>query len=371
MANMFSRVQAGFSRVWFRGAVLTLALALLAPLPSALAVVPTVVNNTPVNGAANVPVNAVVTVTFSTAMIEATVNTGTFYLDNGVTGTVVYDAPSLTATLTPDDDLAPGTVYTATVTTGVADAAAADPLAADHVFSFTTGSTTDNTPPAVSGNSPADGASAVPLNAVVTATFSEPMNAATLNTSTFTMDNGVSGTVAYDAATWTATFTPDADLGDQTTYTATVTTGALDASGNALAAAHSWNFETGSVTDLTPPEVETVTPAAGASGVPVNAIIRVTFSEAMSSSTINTSTFYMGQGVTGAVTYDAASRTATLTPSADLTEGWTYAVTISRLVRDLAGNSLAADIVWTFTVSGQAAAAEGDGGGGGCFLSSF
>ncbi len=74
------------------------------------------------------------------------------------------------------------------------------------------------------------------------------MDASTINASTFTVSGGasgiVSGTVAYNGSTNTATFTPSAALASATAYTATITTGAADASGNGLTANFAWTFTT-------------------------------------------------------------------------------------------------------------------------------
>jgi hypothetical protein len=113
--------------------------------------------------------------------------------------------------------------------------------------------------------------------------------------------------------------------------------------------------------DTTPPTVGAVTPAAGATGVVAGTNVTAAFSEAMDSSTIGSSTFTLvkqgGGAVAAAVTYDPASMTATLDPGASLEAGATYVATVkggSAGVRDLAGNALAADKVWTFTVSAAA-----------------
>jgi hypothetical protein len=56
--------------------------------------------------------------------------------------------------------------------------------------------------------------------------------------------------------------------------------------------------------------------------------------------------------VSAAVTYDAANRVATLTPSQTLAPSTTYTVTVSGGsggVKDLAGNALARDYIWSFT----------------------
>jgi hypothetical protein len=54
----------------------------------------------------------------------------------------------------------------------------------------------------------------------------------------------VTGTVAYDASTRIARFTPTNALAASTAYTATITTGAKDAAGNALASNYAWSFTT-------------------------------------------------------------------------------------------------------------------------------
>jgi len=99
----------------------------------------------------------------------------------------------------------------------------------------------DTTPPTVVSVSPAADATDVAVNTVVTATFSEAMNASTITTSSFTLD-GVAGSISYDSGTYTATFTPSADLAYSTTYTATLSTAITDAAGNPLASAYSWSF---------------------------------------------------------------------------------------------------------------------------------
>src|SRR5262249_15295220 len=85
--------------------------------------------------------------------------------------------------------------------------------------------------------------------------------------------------------------------------------------------------------------------------------VTATFSEAMDPATITGSTVTLtGPGTTAVpatVTYAAATRIATLAPTAALTTGTLYTATIkvgATGVTDLAGNRLAADVTWTFTV---------------------
>jgi len=103
--------------------------------------------------------------------------------------------------------------------------------------------------PTVTSTDPLKNVTGVARNKVVALTFSEAMDPLTINTSTFTLKQGptaVSGTVAYSGTT--ATFTPSNILAAGTAYTATITTGAKDLAGNALAANTVWSFTTAGAT---------------------------------------------------------------------------------------------------------------------------
>ncbi len=111
----------------------------------------------------------------------------------------------------------------------------------------------DTTAPLVSASGPANAATGVPRNPSVTATFSEAMTPSTINATTFVLMDGVTavpGVVTY--AGTTAKFVPTGALASNTTFTATISTGAKDAAGNALAAAKTWTFTT-VATSLTGP----------------------------------------------------------------------------------------------------------------------
>ncbi|MDP1849414.1 MAG: Ig-like domain-containing protein, partial [Solirubrobacteraceae bacterium] len=218
----------------------------------------------------------------------------------------------------------------------------------------------DTTAPTISSTAivPADAATAIALNANITASFSEAMDAATITTVTFTLTQGgapVAGTVTYVGTT--AIFNPTSDLAASTVYTATVTTGVKDVAGNALAAARTWSFTTGTTADATAPTVNSTVPADIATGIAANANITATFSEVMDPSTITTTTLTLAQGITpiaGAVTY--VGTTAIFNPTSDLAVSTTYTATVTTGVKDLAGNALVAAKTWSFT-TGTAVAA--------------
>jgi hypothetical protein len=293
-------------------------------------------------------------------MDPLTISTATFTLKQGATavaGTVSY--AGVTATFTPAGNLAPLTAYTATMTTGARDLAG-NALAANFVWTLTTGATPDTTRPTVSATVPANAATGVAISGKIAAAFSEAMDPLTVSTATFTLKQGttaVAGTVSYAGVT--ATFTPAGNLAPLTTYTATVTTGARDLAGNALATDFSWSFTTGATPDTTPPTVSSTVPADAATAVPINQTINATFSEAMDPLTISTASLRLtgpgGTAVTGTVAYDVSSKIATLNPLGDLAPNAAYTATITTGARDLAGNALAANFVWSFTTATTAA----------------
>ena len=121
----------------------------------------------------------------------------------------------------------------------------------DVVFENTVGP--DTVPPTITARAPANGATNVSTGANVTATFSEPMDPATINGTTVQLRDPssavVPATVTYDAAQRRAILDPTSALQNSTTYTATVKGGAGgvtdDASpANALAADSTWSFTT-------------------------------------------------------------------------------------------------------------------------------
>ena len=102
----------------------------------------------------------------------------------------------------------------------------------------------ESLPPTVDSTSPTDNANGLGVGTSITATFSEPMNGSTIDTNTFILNNGVTGTVTYDSNTTTARFTPTSNLHYNTTYTATITTAAEDLAGNPLQTDYTWSFTT-------------------------------------------------------------------------------------------------------------------------------
>jgi len=210
-----------------------------------------------------------------------------------------------------------------------------------------------NVAPFVIWTNPDDVAINVATNTSVLATFSEPMEPLSITTTSFTLsdaDGPVDGSVTRYAAT--AIFAPTATLAFDTEYTATITTGATDAAGLAMLAAHVWTFTTGQSEDHVAPRVTLTSPDDLAVDVALDANILASFSESMDPLTITDTSFTLQDelaGVLGIVVFDDASLTGSFYPDAPLLPGTTYTATITADATDLAGNPLVGDYVWTFS----------------------
>ena len=92
---------------------------------------------------------------------------------------------------------------------------------------------------------PADGAANVLTTSTVSVTFNKTMNSTTINATTFKITRGGTPVVgAISSSGTTYAFRPAALLAAGTTYTVTVTTGAMDVAGNAMAVDFTSTFTT-------------------------------------------------------------------------------------------------------------------------------
>ncbi|TDR25380.1 Ig-like domain-containing protein [Flavobacterium cheniae] len=306
-------------------------------------VCPLVIDTNPDNAATNVPLNQVITVTFNEEMDPSTINSSSFIVTGASTiaGTLTYSG--VTATFTPSVNLTPNTTYVVRITTAVKDLRG-NALQEDYLFSFSTGATLQ---PLVLTTSPTPNETGVVLNKIVSATFNMPMDPATINTSTFTLKQGtttITGVVTYSGNT--ALFTPNANLTANTVYTATITTGAHNMAGVALASNYVWNFTTGAIVA---PRVILTDPFNTETGVLLNKVVTATFDMAMDPLTITTSTFTLKQGtdvILGSVSY--SGNMASFTPNNPLLANAIFTATITTGAKNVAGIAIANNYVWTF-----------------------
>lgn len=115
----------------------------------------------------------------------------------------------------------------------------------------------DTTPPTVTSVTPAENATAVSRDTIMTGRFSEPIDTTTLTATSFTVTQGsalVAGTITTTESG--ATFTPTSRLAPSTIYTVTLTTAVKDPAGNPMAANRTWNFTTQGLVWSTPTDID-------------------------------------------------------------------------------------------------------------------
>ena len=228
----------------------------------------------------------------------------------------------------------------------------------------------DNTPPVVTRTNPGTGATHVPVDAPLLLSFSEPVRKPlTTGLGNILLQAHGGGSVTIPVASnqvtisgSTVTINPTNHLAGTTTYHVLIPPGAIqDLAGNDYAGisdADAWRFTT---EDNTPPVVIRTTPGNGATDVPVDAHLLLTFSEPVRTGRgILTITPASGAAVTIPVTDNnqvtVRGRTVTINPSNDLAGGVSYHVLIPPgAIQDLAGNDhvgITDADAWRFTTTG-------------------
>lgn len=311
---------------------------------------PLVISTIPANGAINVPLDQVISVTFNKQMRTSTITNATFTVEglSPIDGTITFEDNALgtTAKFTPTSNLLEDTTYTGRIKTTVKDQDG-NALQIAYVWNFTTGVIIR---PIVVAVDPVDGANGVPLNKVIAVTFSEAMNPLSITNATFSLMNGTTEIpVTFEFFGAVVTFKPTVNLLPNTTYTATISNGVQNLSGVSMVSDYVWTFTTG--VSIAPFVVFT-DPFHNATNVSLNKIIKATFSEVMNPATLNNSTFTLMNGpilVPGTFSFTGAM--VSFTPTVALLQNTTYTATITTGAENPAGEGLAADYLWNFTTS--------------------
>jgi methionine-rich copper-binding protein CopC len=180
----------------------------------------------------------------------------------------------------------------------------------------------DNAPPTVVAQTPAANAANVSPTAGISASFSEAVQAGTINISVKNASNAsVAGTVSYNSSTHVATFQPSASLAMGGTYSVSVS-GAADLAGNVMAPV-TWSF----TTPTCPCSLwsNTTTPANPSTVDPSQIEVGVRFQSDIDGY-VNGIRFYKGSSNTGTHVGNLWSSTGTLLASATFTNetatGW-------------------------------------------------
>ncbi|MGI5838864.1 MAG: Ig-like domain-containing protein [bacterium] len=313
----------------------------------------------PAEDATNVPVDTRITFKFSDDMDEDTIDSGSVFLrrdgySSKISATVEYNESTRVVTLTPKSNLRYNESYTVYVTDEVEDEHGDEIEAVE--WSFTT---MDDDYPHIIKRTPAPGSSGFPVDGTIEMTFSTAMKSSTINTTNICLRKAgsstkISATVDYDSGDRMATLKPKSALAYDTEYTVYVTTGVQDKYGTAVYASN-WTFRTA-------PEkakISSLSPADGATKVPVEKEITFKFSRAMKSSTIDDDNIYLKEAGSSAkvaadVDYSSSTRTVTVDPDNNLKYGTKYYLYITDDVEDADGYAVEA-ATYSFTTAAETA----------------
>ena len=208
--------------------------------------------------------------------------------------------------------------------------------------------------------SPADGATGIAPNVNISVKFDRDVRPDSL-TNTFLGGAGfylrqgssttdVPATISYSSTTDRATLNPTTDLIPGATYHATLWRGITSVDGYNMNADITWSF-----TIDTPPHMVSWIPSTGATGVPVDQTIRITFDKNMRSPSGLSLRKVGGNAVGVALARSADKRTLIIQPIRDLEEGTRYEVTVTDAIKSETGISVQpAPFTWTFTTTGGA-----------------
>src|SRR6266404_2021531 len=304
---------------------------------------PTVLQISPVANATNVPLNTQVQAQFSVPMNRSTSslgNSGSVYLydtvtGQGIPGTISVDASGTIATIVPSQSLPAGRQFYAQLSysTSIQDTCGNSLPSTNNVF--TTAFSNDTAGPTLTGTSPVNGDTNIPLNGNAGATpmvlqFNTPIDPITAQTG-FSMQSGgntVAGNFTYSTDDQTVTFTPINPLTASTNYSVSYSAQITDTAGNPLTNPGSFSFATGTTGDTNSPSVVLVDPPSGTFGVGLNVTPHITFSEPVNQLSVPSALvlyyecfdyYYCSNvAVPGTVTVSANRISATFTPSTPL-----------------------------------------------------
>ncbi len=214
------------------------------------------------------------------------------------------------------------------------------------------GSITGGTSPTVVHRTPEASATEVPVNAVVSLDFDEPLDAFTVTNNSFrvrdnTTNQEVPGIRSVSADGQSLSFVPDAPLAVNRWYRVDVTGTVTDVVGNRVTQTTAF-FTTAFEADTTAPQLVAVHPADGVTAVPTNARVQLVFDEAIQESSLAQVTLRAGGSAVPVVRgLTDANRQVTVTPVLPLAPQTLYSIEVGA-VEDRAGNVLAGPLSTTF-----------------------
>ena len=296
----------------------------------------------PPNDALDVALDAVVTLTFSEPISLPDSAISLTLDDLGVTVLTKQsmDVTGRVVTVTPIEALRPEELYRVNFS-GVTDFAGNSVISRRHRFTTRVGPA-DATPPEVISVSPLDGATEVGPNMVVL-TFSEPLDANTINASHFAMfSGGVPLNMSVSRTSDNRTVRLSASLPQLSLVEVVVTSGARDLSGNRLSDFRSAFTTSAFAPETDRPSVLSQRPVSGASGVSLDTSVVLYTNESLATSTVADALFVSENGVlvTGTTRVTGQGRTIEFESNVPFEPNALIQVFLQSSATDLSGNAL-------------------------------
>ena len=316
---------------------------------------PTLVSSSPAEGSTTFSADADITLTYSEPVLVGTGEITLEYSD-GTTITIMIDVTGsqvsiagAVVTINPTNDLDLINTHALVIPAGAFMDAAGN-TTAENTVSFTTAAALDTTGPILASSMPADNATGVAVGADIMLTYGEAVQA---GTGDITLAASGGDTITIDVTSaqvsiagidnTVVTINPTVDLAVGTTYTLTVTAGAIiDASRNP-GVVETFSFSTRAAADTTAPTVSSSVPAQDGAAVKSTNIV-LTYSESVQRGTGSiTITPASGDAisipVTNTVQVTISGAVVTINPTNDLQTNVRYTVSIpAGAIRDLSGN---------------------------------
>jgi len=306
---------------------------------------PEILLTIPRAGETRINVNATISLTFSENMNHTSVET-TIRITPSIDYTISWDGNVLT--LFPDTYFAYLTSYTVIIGTGAMDKAD-NPMVEEFQFYFTT-EKQDTVPPLVEFAQPALSSKDVIVSITITITFSESMNSTSVETAISTVP-GILYDISWNENRDVLGLTAVGDLDFETTYTVNISTEAMDLAGNRLETPFSLTFTTEEEPDTTPPAIMSTNPGTGESDVGLDTTISIEFSEAMDHLSMEEALVIFPPCYH---TSSWSKNTITIILEDGLNHGTIYTVSVGTGAKDLAGNFLEVEYLFTFTTEADA-----------------
>ncbi|MEL7670298.1 Ig-like domain-containing protein [Methanobacterium sp.] len=195
----------------------------------------------------------------------------------------------------------------------------------------------DSTIPTVKSIDPTNNSVNVPINKVIKVTFSEPIKAGTLSIYVKTSSTGKYVPITTSISSNVLTITLNSNLTKGTTYNIILNACSItDLAGNALK-----TYTTKFTTDKTAPAVKSIDPTNNSVNIPINKVIKVTFSEPIKAGTLSIYLKNLKTGKYVTITKKISSNILTITPAISLTKATLYYVALNAgSITDLAGNAI-------------------------------